>query len=401
MFKSYGMRKYVLFILFCTLINVLFSQKQPDTTYEYYFLSGSADDSTFFYENIYHYDSDGKILYVENLNKFFYICTGHYGLKSGNYVTYYEYDDSNHIQRIFMLDKNNDTVFKESFILINNDLEYVCQIKNNGKLVNYYRYYFYNIRNRASTPLLNEAFNQINGFNAYNYYHSDSINIEMFDTLSSEYYLYSKIYFNYLSKNLIHQCIQNFDSVSYILDLSYDSDLRCNGIECTRSLLDSCSDKCWYLSETFNENSQTSEISIIPYFSSCFKFYNFYGIKENNYYDENKNLTTSKVFNKDSLDNWNIYVSKYYKYDLTNIHAVEKSEMKIYPNPALSELLIDNGQELMKEVSLYDVMGRKVKHLPVNAPSTTIDVSDLPNGIYVVKINTASGVLVRKVQVVR
>ncbi|MDY0015755.1 MAG: T9SS type A sorting domain-containing protein, partial [Bacteroidales bacterium] len=94
-------------------------------------------------------------------------------------------------------------------------------------------------------------------------------------------------------------------------------------------------------------------------------------------------------------------VSKYYKYDLTNIDALEKSEIKIYPNPALSELSIDNGQELMKEVFLYDVMGRKVKHIPVNAPSTTVDVSDLPNGIYVVKINTANGVLVRKVQVVR
>ena len=125
------MKKYVLFVLFGTIINVLFSQSQQDTTYEYYFLSGSADDSTFFYENIYHYDSDGKILYVENLNKFVYRCTGHYVLKSGNYVTYYEYDNSNQIQDIFMLDNNKDTVFKEIFTLINNDLEYVYQIISN------------------------------------------------------------------------------------------------------------------------------------------------------------------------------------------------------------------------------------------------------------------------------
>ena len=76
-------------------------------------------------------------------------------------------------------------------------------------------------------------------------------------------------------------------------------------------------------------------------------------------------------------------------------------ELRLYPNPAGHQFTLDNGQELMKEVYLYDVMGRKVQHLPVNAPSTTVDVSDLPNGIYVVKINTASGVLVRKVQVVR
>ena len=73
----------------------------------------------------------------------------------------------------------------------------------------------------------------------------------------------------------------------------------------------------------------------------------------------------------------------------------------IYPNPTNNHITLDNGQELMKEVSLYDVMGRKVKHFPVNTPSTTVNVSDLPNGIYIVKISTASGVLVRKVQVMR
>ena len=208
-----------------------------------------------------------------------------------------------------------------------------------------------------------------------------------------------KIYFTYSSNNVVQRCILKTKIISYTLDLSYDSDLRCNGIECTVSL-DSCSDKFWYLSETFNENGDVSENSIIPYFSTCFKFYN-YGRKENYYYDENNKLIASKVFNRDSLDNWNIYVSKYYKYNSTNIHAVEKSEVKLYPNPALSELLLDNGQELIKEVALYDVMGKKVRHLFVNAFSTIVDVSDLPNGIYVVKINTASEVLVRKVQIMR
>ncbi|NLJ82217.1 MAG: T9SS type A sorting domain-containing protein, partial [Bacteroidales bacterium] len=89
------------------------------------------------------------------------------------------------------------------------------------------------------------------------------------------------------------------------------------------------------------------------------------------------------------------------KYNLTNIHAAKKSEIKIYPNPVLSELIIDNGQSLMKEVSLYDIMGRKVKQFSVNAPSTIIDVNDLLNGIYVVKISTASGVFMRKVQIMR
>ena len=90
-----------------------------------------------------------------------------------------------------------------------------------------------------------------------------------------------------------------------------------------------------------------------------------------------------------------------FKYILTINESKFNNNLTLYPNPSSYQFTLDNGQELMKEVYLYDVMGRKVKHLPVHAPSTTIDVNDLPNGIYVVKINTASGVLVRKVQVVR
>ncbi|MDD3281735.1 MAG: leucine-rich repeat protein [Bacteroidales bacterium] len=90
-----------------------------------------------------------------------------------------------------------------------------------------------------------------------------------------------------------------------------------------------------------------------------------------------------------------------FKYKVSIEEKDIDNNLNLYPNPSSNQFTLDNGQELMKEVFLYDVIGRKVKHLPVNAPSTTVDVSDLPNGIYVVKISTASGVLVRKVQVVR
>ncbi|MDY0015269.1 MAG: leucine-rich repeat domain-containing protein [Bacteroidales bacterium] len=95
-----------------------------------------------------------------------------------------------------------------------------------------------------------------------------------------------------------------------------------------------------------------------------------------------------------------VFTAFFYDY-LEVSHIENTSPLRLYPNPAGYQFTLDNAQSLMKEVCLYDVMGRKVQHLPVNAPSTTIDVSDLPNGIYVVKISTASGVLVRKVQVMR
>jgi hypothetical protein len=81
-----------------------------------------------------------------------------------------------------------------------------------------------------------------------------------------------------------------------------------------------------------------------------------------------------------------------------DIKEVHTNKINLYPNPSNYQFTLDNGQELMKEVFLYDVMGRKVQHLPVNAPSTTVDVSDLPNGMYVVKIITDEGIMIRKMQ---
>jgi PKD repeat protein len=89
-------------------------------------------------------------------------------------------------------------------------------------------------------------------------------------------------------------------------------------------------------------------------------------------------------------------------HNINDIRSInQEGKLQIYPNPSQHQFIFNNGQELIKEVALYDVIGKKVRYLTVNAFSTIVDVSDLPNGIYVVKINTASEVLVRKVQVVK
>lgn len=79
----------------------------------------------------------------------------------------------------------------------------------------------------------------------------------------------------------------------------------------------------------------------------------------------------------------------------------ENNNCVLYPNPANTQLSIDNVDIAMQELSLYDVSGRMLKRVFVHATKTSLDVSDLQNGIYVVKITTTSGMLVRKIQVVR
>ena len=78
----------------------------------------------------------------------------------------------------------------------------------------------------------------------------------------------------------------------------------------------------------------------------------------------------------------------------------QHNNITIYPNPASTQIIINNTNSI-KEISIYSICGQKIRKLLLNDTQKTLDVSNLPNGIYVVKINTASGVLVRKVQVVR
>jgi hypothetical protein len=55
----------------------------------------------------------------------------------------------------------------------------------------------------------------------------------------------------------------------------------------------------------------------------------------------------------------------------------------------------------MQELLLYDVSERILKRVSVHAAKISLDVSDLQNGIYIIKITSPDAVFVRKIQVVR
>ncbi len=57
----------------------------------------------------------------------------------------------------------------------------------------------------------------------------------------------------------------------------------------------------------------------------------------------------------------------------------------IYPNPAINELIIENGKFKINEIEIYNSMGAKV-FLPIVNYPLSIDVSRLPSGIYIVKV---------------
>jgi len=65
----------------------------------------------------------------------------------------------------------------------------------------------------------------------------------------------------------------------------------------------------------------------------------------------------------------------------TRLHA------KVYPNPATTEVHVALGEEALDEWVLCSLSGQKLKQ----SRSTTIDVADLPAGIYFYQLQTKSG----------
>jgi len=82
------------------------------------------------------------------------------------------------------------------------------------------------------------------------------------------------------------------------------------------------------------------------------------------------------------------------------IEPITNDELRItvYPNPTTGQLTIDNGQLTIKGVEIYDAFEKKQLSI-VNCPLSIeiIDISNLPAGIYFVKITTETGIITKKV----
>ena len=76
------------------------------------------------------------------------------------------------------------------------------------------------------------------------------------------------------------------------------------------------------------------------------------------------------------------------------VSELDESRVKIYPNPTKGKVLIE--AEGIERVSVYNVLGEKV----LEAESTSnIDLSSYGRGVYLIKVETREGVMVKKVRV--
>jgi len=89
-----------------------------------------------------------------------------------------------------------------------------------------------------------------------------------------------------------------------------------------------------------------------------------------------------------------VYFDNWYFHGTATTASIDKnnlSNVSLYPSPAQNELTI-SAENTIQNVTVYNVLGRKVQSFNVNATSKKLDVSSLSTGIYILKY-TANNVV--------
>jgi Secretion system C-terminal sorting domain/Beta-lactamase len=109
-------------------------------------------------------------------------------------------------------------------------------------------------------------------------------------------------------------------------------------------------------------------------------------------------ITISVLTNQDSVTNVHALIGLYkillqqHKVGLTSL---SNTRDLIYPNPATSVVNV-RAASPVKTAAVYDVTGRAVWSSSINSSAFEFDVSELPAGIYILKLQDGNGERVRK-----
>jgi hypothetical protein len=75
----------------------------------------------------------------------------------------------------------------------------------------------------------------------------------------------------------------------------------------------------------------------------------------------------------------------------------KKAEIDVFPNPTTGELKIKSNGLKIEGMEVFDMYGRNLDLCSPSVSPDMIDVSYLPAGLYLLKINTETGVVIQKI----
>lgn len=73
------------------------------------------------------------------------------------------------------------------------------------------------------------------------------------------------------------------------------------------------------------------------------------------------------------------------------VEELQASAFKVFPNPSVNTLTVRSENTMITSIELIDINGKQVMKVEPNALEAVIDISNISQGIYTARINSAKG----------
>ena len=113
-----------------------------------------------------------------------------------------------------------------------------------------------------------------------------------------------------------------------------------------------------------------------------------------NIYDDEENLLFSSP---DSLVSGRMFDYENIIVDTTSAgeNIINSFGVNVFPNPAKSHVTV--SAKKMIQIKVYDIIGQEVMHVAVKEDEVELDVESLCNGVYFISVETANGLVSKKI----
>ena len=113
------------------------------------------------------------------------------------------------------------------------------------------------------------------------------------------------------------------------------------------------------------------------------------------------NVQIASIAITDSFIFVGTYGSGIWKRPLSDLVGIKENEINnlnynIYPNPTSSTLTIETNSNTKQNLEIVNLLGQTMYTYYIYSKAT-VDVSAFPKGIYILKLNTDKGIVVKKV----
>jgi hypothetical protein len=75
-----------------------------------------------------------------------------------------------------------------------------------------------------------------------------------------------------------------------------------------------------------------------------------------------------------------------------SLNRLEALDLNIYPNPFSDRVFIENNENERISLAIINSIGQEVRQVAISDKNTSIDLSDLKDGIYVLRLSNGKGV---------